>query len=260
MTLIKSISGIRGTIGGTPGDNLTPPDIIKFVSAYAVWLKKNTGKEKNKVVMGRDARLSGIMCANLVSATLVSLGDDVIDIGMATTPTTEIAVTAEHADGGIILTASHNPLQWNALKLLNSNGEFLSAADGAELLKIVESDDFKYSDVKELGTISSNSYGEYHINQVLNLKLVDKKAIADANLSIVVDAVNSIGGVVIPQLLKALGVNNVTCLNCTPDGQFAHTPEPIPENLTEISAKMKECKADLGIVVDPDVDRLALVC
>lgn len=260
MTLIKSISGIRGTVGGKPGDNLTPLDVVKFVSAYATWLKKGIGKEKAKIVLGRDARVSGEMYANLVSATLSGLGHDVVNIGLATTPTTEIAVTAEKADGGIILTASHNPKQWNALKLLNNRGEFLSAADGAQVLELAEKENFTYAEVEDLGCITEKDYTSYHINEVLGLNLVDKDAIAKANLSVVVDAVNSVGGVVIPQLLKALGVKDIVELNCEPNGKFQHNPEPIPENLTEISAKMKECKADLGIVVDPDVDRLALIC
>ena len=259
MTLIKSISGIRGTVGGRPGDNLTPLDIVKFVSSYATWLKTGAGKKKARIVLGRDARISGDMYAKLVSATLVGLGHDVINIGMATTPTTEIAVTAEKADGGIILTASHNPKQWNALKLLNSNGEFLSAADGAQVLEMAAKEDFEYAEVDELGEITEKDYTRYHIDEVLDLKLVNREAIAKANLKIVVDAVNSIGGVVIPALLKALGVKEVIELNCEPSGYFAHNPEPIPENLTQIAARMKECQADLGIVVDPDVDRLALI-
>lgn len=259
MTLIKSISGIRGTVGGCPGDNLTPLDIVKFVSAYATWLKRGAGKEKARIVMGRDARLSGDMYAKLVSATLVGLGHDVVNIGMATTPTTEIAVTAEKADGGIILTASHNPKQWNALKLLNNRGEFLSAQDGAQVLEMAEKEDFQYAEVDDLGKIIEKDYTRYHINQVLDLKLVNKEAIQNAGLKVVVDAVNSIGGIVIPELLRALGVKEVIELNCEPTGKFNHNPEPIPENLTQIAAKMKECKADLGIVVDPDVDRLALI-
>ncbi|WP_068688370.1 phosphoglucosamine mutase [Culturomica massiliensis] len=259
MTLIKSISGIRGTVGGYPGDNLTPLDIVKFVSAYATWLKKGAGKEKARIVMGRDARISGEMYAKLVSATLIGLGHDVVNIGLATTPTTEIAVTGEKADGGIILTASHNPKQWNALKLLNGRGEFLTAADGAQVLELAEKENFEYADVDHLGQITEKDYTDYHIEQVLGLKLVNKEAIAKANLKVVVDAVNSVGGVVIPRLLRALGVKEIVELNCEPTGRFKHNPEPIPENLTEISAKMKECGADLGIVVDPDVDRLALI-
>ncbi len=259
MTLIKSISGIRGTVGGCPGDNLTPLDVVKFVSAYATWLKKKVGKEKTRIVLGRDARISGDMYAKLVSATLSGLGHDVIDIGLSTTPTTEIAVVAERADGGIILTASHNPKQWNALKLLDNRGEFLSDKDGKQVLAIVEKEEFKYAEVDDLGDIVEKDYTQYHINKVLNLKLVNEEAIAKANLRVVVDAVNSVGGVVIPRLLKALGVNSVIELNCEPTGHFAHNPEPIPENLTQIVEKMKECQANIGIVVDPDVDRLALI-
>lgn len=259
MTLIKSISGIRGTVGGRPGDNLTPLDIVKFVSAYATWLKKGAGKEKARIVLGRDARISGDMYAKLVSATLSGLGHDVINIGLATTPTTEVAVTAEKADGGIILTASHNPKQWNALKLLNNKGEFLTAADGALVLEMAEKEDFCYAEVDDLGIVTEKDYTQYHIDHVLGLKLVNKDFIAKANLKVVVDAVNSVGGVVIPQLLRALGVKDIIELNCEPTGKFNHNPEPIPENLTQIAAKMKESKADLGIVVDPDVDRLALI-
>ena len=260
MTLIKSISGIRGTVGGYPGDNLTPLDIVKFVSAYATWLKTGAGKKRAKIVLGRDARVSGDMYAKLVAATLTGLGHDVVNIGLATTPTTEIAVTAEKADGGIILTASHNPKQWNALKLLNSRGEFLSAADGEQVLKLAAKEEFEYAEVDELGTVVEKDYTPYHIDQVLALKLVNRDAIAQADLKVVVDAVNSVGGVVIPALLRALGVKEIIELNCEPTGHFAHNPEPIPENLTQIAAKMKESRADLGIVVDPDVDRLALVC
>ena len=259
MTLIKSISGIRGTVGGCPGDNLTPLDIVKFVSAYATWLKTGAGKKKAKIVLGRDARVSGDMYAKLVAATLTGLGHDVVNIGLATTPTTEIAVTAEKADGGIILTASHNPKQWNALKLLNSRGEFLSAADGEQVLKLAAKEEFEYAEVDELGTVVEKDYTPYHIDQVLALKLVNRDAIAQADLKVVVDAVNSVGGVVIPALLRALGVKEIIELNCEPTGHFAHNPEPIPENLTQIAAKMKESRADLGIVVDPDVDRLALI-
>lgn len=260
MTLIKSISGIRGTVGGYPGDNLTPLDIVKFVSAYASWLKEEKKKAKAKVVLGRDARLSGEMYAKLVEATLCGLGHDVVNIGLATTPTTEIAVVAEKADGGIILTASHNPKQWNALKLLNDKGEFLSAADGARVLEIAQQESFEYADIDNLGVITCKDYTDYHIQHVLDLKLVNREAIAKAGLKVVVDAVNSVGGIVIPALLRALGVKEIVELNCEPTGRFNHNPEPIPENLTQISEKMKECGADVGIVVDPDVDRLALVC
>lgn len=259
MTLIKSISGIRGTVGGRPGDNLTPLDIVKFVSAYATWLKQGAAKEKAKIVLGRDARVSGDMYAKLVAATLTGLGHDVVNIGLATTPTTEMAVTAEKADGGIILTASHNPKQWNALKLLNNQGEFLSAADGEQVLKLAEQEEFDYAEVDDLGHVIEKDYTQYHIDQVLALKLVNRDAIAQANLKVVVDAVNSVGGVVIPALLKALGIKEIVELNCEPTGKFAHNPEPIPENLTQIASTMKEVGADLGIVVDPDVDRLALI-
>lgn len=260
MTLIKSISGIRGTVGGAPGDNLTPLDVVKFVSAYATWLKGKREKVKVKVVLGRDARVSGEMYAKLVESTLCALGHDVVNIGLATTPTTELAVVAEKADGGIILTASHNPKQWNALKLLNDRGEFLSAEDGNQLLEIAREESFDYADVDNLGTVVSRDYTDYHIQHVLSLKLVNREAIAKAGLKVVVDAVNSVGGIVIPALLKALGVKDIIELNCEPTGHFYHNPEPIPENLTQISEKMRECKADIGIVVDPDVDRLALVC
>lgn len=259
MTLIKSISGIRGTVGGHPGDNLTPLDIVKFVSAYATWLKQGLGKPKARIVLGRDARISGNMYAKLVSATLIGLGHDVIHIGLATTPTTEIAVTAEQADGGIILTASHNPKQWNALKLLNNRGEFLSDKDGKQVLALAEKEDFLYAEVDDLGQVIEKDYTQHHIDSVLKLPLVRREAIAKANLRVVVDAVNSVGGIAIPRLLKALGVEDIIELNCEPSGQFAHNPEPIPENLTQISAKMKEADAHLGIVVDPDVDRLALI-
>ncbi len=259
MTLIKSISGIRGTVGGHPGDNLTPLDIVKFVSAYATWLKQGLGKPKARIVLGRDARISGDMYAKLISATLIGLGHDVIHIGLATTPTTEIAVTAEQADGGIILTASHNPKQWNALKLLNNRGEFLSDKDGKQVLALAEKEDFLYAEVDDLGQVIEKDYTQHHIDSVLKLPLVRREAIAKANLRVVVDAVNSVGGIAIPRLLKALGVEDIIELNCEPSGQFAHNPEPIPENLTQISAKMKEAGAHLGIVVDPDVDRLALI-
>ena len=259
MTLIKSISGIRGTVGGKPGDNLTPLDIVKFVSAYATWLKCVVGKEKTRIVLGRDARISGEMYAKLVSATLVGLGHDVVDIGMATTPTTEIAVVAEQADGGIILTASHNPKQWNALKLLNARGEFLSALDGAQVLELASKEMFEYAEVEQLGHVEEKDYTNCHIEQVLALPLVNREAIAKAGLKVVVDAVNSVGGIAIPMLLQALGVQDVVELNCEPTGKFAHNPEPIPEHLTQIAAKVRECGADMGIVVDPDVDRLALI-
>ena len=260
MTLIKSISGIRGTIGGTPGEALTPVDIVKFAAAYSIWLTKRSEKKQLKVIVGRDARISGKMVDNLISGTLMSCGIDVINIGLATTPTVEMAVTIEHADGGIILTASHNPKQWNALKLLNEKGEFLSATDGAELLTIAERGDFNFVDVDNLGKLSyNNTYTDKHIEAILKLPTVDVDAIYRANFKVVVDAVNSVGGIAIPQLLRALGVQVVE-LYCEPNGQFPHNPEPLPEHLTEISKLVVAEDADLGIVVDPDVDRLALVC
>ena len=260
MTLIKSISGIRGTIGGQPGDNLTPIDLAKFTSAYAQWLKESSGDKRLTVVVGRDARLSGEMAASIVEGTLCGCGIDVINIGLATTPTVEVAVTGRRADGGIILTASHNPKQWNALKLLNARGEFLNDAEGKRVLAIAASDGYTFPDVDRIGhVLDRTSYDKTHIDRVLALKLVDRDAIRAARFKVVVDAVNSVGGVVIPALLRELGVEVVE-LNCAPDGHFAHNPEPIPANLTEISARVPAEKADLGIVVDPDVDRLALVC
>ena len=260
MTLIKSISGIRGTIGGTIGENLTPVDAVKFAAAYGSWIK-NRNNGKVKVVIGRDARISGEMISSLVSSTLVGLGIDVIDLGLSTTPTVEVAVPMENAQGGIILTASHNPKQWNALKLLNEKGEFISGQDGKEVLAAAESDQFQFAEVDDLGTITKNdSYLKKHIDAILDLDLVDKEAISNANISVVVDAVNSTGGVFVPAMLKALGVDQITELYCEPTGHFPHNPEPLPEHLTDLSDKIKETGADLGITVDPDVDRLALVC
>ena len=265
MTLIKSISGIRGTIGGKVGDNLTPLDTVKFASAYGTWLKSqqpatNSQHHKLKVVVGRDARISGPMVHNLVVNTLVGLGIDVIDLGLSTTPTVEIAVPMEHADGGIILTASHNPKQWNALKLLNHKGEFLSAADGEKILDIAEAEDFDFSDVDSLGEITTNdAYMDIHIDEVLNLPLVNVELVKAAKFKVVVDAVNSSGGIVIPNLLQQMGVE-VVKLYCEPNGHFPHNPEPLKEHLTDISNLVVAEKADLGIVVDPDVDRLAFVC
>lgn len=260
MTLIKSISGIRGTIGGAPSEGLSPVDIVKFTAAYATFIKSNSPVGSNVIVVGRDARISGEMVSGIVVATLTAMGFDVVNIGLASTPTTEIAVTGEKADGGIIITASHNPTQWNALKLLNHRGEFLNDAEGKQVLKIAEDDAFSFAEVYGLGREYANdTYNRRHIEQVLALDLVDRDAIAKANFTVAVDAVNSVGGIVIPQLLKALGVENVIELNCEANGRFAHTPEPIPENLTQISDLMKQGKADVGIVVDPDVDRLALV-
>lgn len=260
MTLIKSISGIRGTIGGKSGDSLTPLDVVKFTAAYGSWLKNTNTEKPLRVVIGRDARLSGKMVSDLVSATLVGLGFDVIDLGLSTTPTVEIAVPLENALGGIILTASHNPIQWNALKLLNSKGEFISGADGEALLAIAENDSAEYADVKSLGKIETNdTYLQKHIEMILALPLVNKEAIAKANFKICVDAVNSSGGIAVPMLLEALGVNEIKKINCEPTGIFAHNPEPLPENLREISGELRKGSYDLGIVVDPDVDRLAFI-
>ena len=260
MTLIKSISGIRGTIGGKTADNLTPIDAVKFASAYGAFIKnRNPNKEKITVVVGRDARISGKMISSLVANTLVGLGINVVDLGLSTTPTVEIAVPLEKADGGIILTASHNPKQWNALKLLNEKGEFLNGAEGEQILALAESEDFEFADVDDLGTYTKdNSYLEKHIQEVLNLELVDVDAIKKAKFKVVVDGVNSTGGIFIPALLEKLGVECIE-LYCTPNGQFPHNPEPLKEHLTDISELVVKEKADLGIVVDPDVDRLALV-
>ncbi|MEJ1221798.1 phosphoglucosamine mutase [Sediminicola sp. 1XM1-17] len=259
MTLIKSISGIRGTIGGKPGTNLTPIDAVKFAAAYGIWLKEYSKKDKLTVVIGRDARLSGEMIQNIVVSTLVGLGIDVIDLNLSTTPTVEIAVPLEKADGGIILTASHNPKQWNALKLLNEKGEFLDAQQGAKILEIAEKEDFDFSEVDDLGSITRNdAYIDIHIDEVLNLPLVDKEVIKAAKFKVVVDGVNSTGGIAIPQLLKELGVE-VVKLYCEPTGHFPHNPEPLKEHLGDICALVVKEKADFGIVVDPDVDRLAFI-
>ena len=261
MTLIKSISGIRGTIGGTPEEGLNPLAIVKFVAAYATFIRKNTKITTNKIVVGRDARISGPMVKQVVLGTLTGMGFDVVDIDWATTPTTELAVTMEGACGGIILTASHNPKQWNALKLLNEKGEFLNAAEGAEVLALAEKEDFQFADVDHLGkVITDTSYIQKHIDAVLKLDLVDVDAIRAANFKVAVDCVNSVGGIAIPALLKALGVEQIVELNCEPTGHFAHNPEPLPENLTAISELIKKERADVGFVVDPDVDRLAIVC
>lgn len=260
MSLIKSISGIRGTIGGREGEGLSPVDVVKFTAAYAAFIRKSTSLDTNKIVVGRDARISGPMVSDIVCATLASMGFDVVNIGPASTPTTEIAVVEEQACGGIIITASHNPKQWNALKLLNENGEFLNDAQGKEVLAIAESGRLEFSGVDDLGHIYiNNTYDDKHIRRVLSLPVVDVAAIRKANFTVAVDAVNSVGGVVIPKLLKALGVKNIIELNCEATGHFAHTPEPIPENLTDISELMRTSKADVGFVVDPDVDRLAIV-
>jgi len=260
MTLIKSISGIRGTIGGAPGDGLSPLDVVKFTAAYGQWVKKRSGKANPTVVVGRDARISGPMVSNIVLGTLQGVGINVVNIGLATTPTTEIAVTEEKADGGLILTASHNPKQWNALKLLNEKGEFLTAADGEEVLKTAADESFTFVEVDDLGQVTeNNTYNQKHIDHVLKLEYVDIEEIRKANFKIAIDCVNSVGGIVIPQLLKALGVTDIIELYTTPNGQFPHNPEPLPEHLTEISSLIKTKKADLGFVVDPDVDRLAIV-
>jgi len=260
MTLIKSISGIRGTIGGKVGDNLTPVDAVKFASAYGTFLKNNTSKEKLTVVIGRDARISGPMIHNLVVNTLIGLGINVIDLGLSTTPTVEVAVPLEKADGGIILTASHNPKQWNALKLLNAKGEFLSGEEGAKILEIADAEAFDFSDVDSLGEITVNdAYMDIHIDEVLNLPLVDVEAVKAAKFKVVVDGVNSSGGIIIPKLLELMGVE-VVKLYCEPNGHFPHNPEPLKEHLTDISELVVKEKADLGVVVDPDVDRLAFIC
>ncbi|MFI2743463.1 phosphoglucosamine mutase [Zhouia sp. PK063] len=259
MTLIKSISGIRGTIGGKVSENLTPLDAVKFAAAYGTWIKKQATKEKVTVVIGRDARLSGEMIQNLVQFTLVGLGIDVIDLGLSTTPTVEIAVPLEKADGGIILTASHNPKQWNALKLLNHKGEFLSGADGAEILKLAENDDYSFAAVDDIGEVTKNdAYIDIHIDEVLELSLVDADKIKAANFKVVVDAVNSTGGIAIPKLLKELGVQVIE-MYCKPTGHFPHNPEPLKEHLSEICERVVAEGADFGIVVDPDVDRLAFI-
>lgn len=259
MTLIKSISGIRGTIGGRPGDNLTPIDTVKFAAAYGIWLKDYSKKDSLKVVIGRDARISGEMIQNLVVSTLVGLGIDVIDLDLSTTPTVEIAVPEEKADGGIILTASHNPKQWNALKLLNEKGEFLDAAQGAKILEIAEKEQFDFAEVDDLGSITKNdAYIDIHIDEVLNLSLVDADTIRKAKFKVVVDGVNSTGGIAIPKLLETLGVE-VVKLYCDPTGHFPHNPEPLKEHLGDICKLVVQEKADFGIVVDPDVDRLAFI-
>ena len=259
MTLIKSISGIRGTIGGNVGDSFTPIDIVKFTSAYAKFISLQDNESK-KIVIGRDARLSGFFVSNIVSGTLIGCGFDVVDIGLSTTPTVEVAVEKENAAGGIILTASHNPKQWNALKLLNNKGEFISSEDGQQILSIAENDDYSFSEIDTIGNYTYNdSHNQKHIDDVLNLDLVNVDLIKSKKFRVVLDAVNSTGGMLIPQLLEKLGVECVE-LYCDPNGNFPHNPEPLPENLTEISRKVVDEKANLGIVVDPDVDRLALIC
>jgi len=261
MTLIKSISGIRGTIGGKPGNNLTPIDIVESTAAYGTWLKSKYNVHKLKVVIGRDARISGEMVEKLCIGTLISLGIDVVNLGLSTTPTVEIAVPKENAQGGIILTASHNPKQWNALKLLNDKGEFISENDGEELLELIKHQDFSFSEVDNLGTtIEKDNYLDEHIQDIINLDTVDLEAIEKAKINIVVDAVNSSGGIAVPKLLRALKCNNVTNIYCEPNGDFPHNPEPLPENISELSKTVISEKAHIGIVVDPDVDRLAFVC
>ena len=259
MTLIKSISGIRGTIGGKPGEGLSPLDVVKFTASYATWAKQSAGKEKLKIVVGRDARISGEMVSSIVVSTLIGMGCDVVNIGLATTPTTEIAVTSESADGEIILTASHNPKQWNALKLLNSKGEFLNAVEGNTILEIAESEDFNFSEVENLGQVSEKDYTDIHVQHVFGLDLVDVEAIKTANFTVAIDAVNSVGGIAMPALFKALGIKNIVEINCEATGHFAHTPEPLPENLVETAEIIRTSKVDVGFVVDPDVDRLAII-
>ena len=259
MALVKSISGIRGTIGGRVAEGLSPVDVVRFVAAYATQRKAMLPDNKT-IVVGRDARLSGEMVDQLVCGTLVGMGYDVINIGLATTPTTELAVTGLKAAGGIILTASHNPKQWNALKLLNEKGEFLNDVEGKEVLAIAEAEDFNFAEVDDLGKITRRDYLEDHVRDVMALELVDKAAIEAKNYTVAIDCVNSVGGLAIPAILKALGVKNIIELNCEPTGHFAHNPEPLPQNLTEISDLMREGTADVGFVVDPDVDRLAIIC
>lgn len=259
MSLVKSISGIRGTIGGRVGDGLNPVDIVRFTAAYATQ-RRAAMPDNQTIVVGRDARISGEMVYQLVSGTLMGMGYDVVNIGLASTPTTELAVIGEKAAGGIILTASHNPKQWNALKLLNEKGEFLNDEEGKGVLAIAEAEDFCFAEVDQLGHISQKDYLPYHIQNVLGLKLVDKQAIEAKNFTVAIDCVNSVGGIAIPAILRALGVKNIIELNCTPNGQFPHNPEPLPQHLTEISDLLRSGKADVGFVVDPDVDRLAIVC
>jgi phosphomannomutase len=261
MPLIKSISGIRGTIGGKPGEGLTPLDIVKFASAYGTWLSHRHENKQLMIIVGRDARRSGSMVNNLVVNTLRSLGINVTDIGLATTPTVELAVTATGSQGGIIITASHNPAEWNALKLLNEKGEFLSSGDGTEVLEIAETEEFKYAPVDGSGSfVRDNSWGQFHLDQVLGLDYTDVTSIKSADFTVAIDCVNSVGGIILPALLKALGVNKIVEINTVPDGNFSHNPEPLPQNLIQISDLVKEKKADVGFAVDPDVDRLAIIC
>ncbi len=261
MSLIKSISGIRGTIGGRPGEGLSPIDVVKFTSSFATFLQRQQPGKRLRLAVGRDARLSGAMVDRLVVGTLQGMGIDVLETGLSTTPTTEMAVIDHHCDGGIIITASHNPKHWNALKLLNARGEFISDKEGKEVLRLAESDEVCFAEVDDLGQVEENlNTIDEHIERVLKLKLVDREAIRKAGFRVAVDAVNSTGGIAIPRLLRALGVDQVVELNCEPTGHFAHNPEPIPQNLTQISDCVRDNHCDLGIVVDPDVDRLALVC
>src|SRR5690554_5112494 len=260
MTLIKSISGIRGTIGGTSGENLTPLDIVRFTAAYAAFIKESSGEACPRIVVGRDARISGDMVHRVLTGTLLGMGCNVTDIGMATTPTTEIAVVKEEAQGGIIITASHNPKQWNALKLLNSDGEFLDAEEGERILSLADRDDFLFSPVDQLGKITQKQYLHEHIQSILALDLVDTQAIKAANFRVAIDCVNSVGGIAIPELLYALGVKKIFKLHCAPHGDFSHNPEPLPQHLTELSSLTRTSKADVGFAVDPDVDRLAIYC
>ena len=261
MTLIKSISGIRGTIGGHVGEGLNPLDIVKFTAAYATLIRKTTTKNSNKIVVGRDARISGEMVKNVVCGTLMGMGFDVLNIGLASTPTTELAVTMSGACGGIILTASHNPKQWNALKLLNEHGEFLNAAEGNEVLRIAAAEEFEFADIDHIGKYTEdNTYNQKHIDSVLALKLVDVEAIRNAHFRVAIDCVNSVGGIVLPELLKQLGIEHVEKLYCEPTGDFQHNPEPLEKNLGDIMGLMRQGKNDVAFVVDPDVDRLAIIC
>lgn len=261
MTLIRSISGIRGTIGGAPGESLTPLDTVRYTAAFGTFIRQRCGKQRPRMVLGRDARISGPMVRDLVTGTLMGLGFEVIDLGLATTPTVEMAVAGEQADGGIILTASHNPIQWNALKLINERGEFISATDGAEVLRLAEADAYAFVPVEQLGSVKTvTGWTRKHIDAILDLDLVDVEAIRKAQFRVVVDAVNSVGGEAVPALLTALGVLDVVEIHCTPDGIFPHNPEPLPENLKDLCGAVQKHKAHLGIAVDPDVDRLALVC
>ncbi len=259
MALIKSISGIRGTIGGSPGEGLTPPDVVRFAAGYAAWAMQVSKNKRLKIVVGRDARISGEMVSSLVITTLTAMGCDVVNAGLATTPTVEIAVVEENADGGIVITASHNPKQWNALKLLDANGEFLDAEEGAKVLELADSGNFTFAEVDDLGTVTEKDFTDIHVQKIAGLQLVDKAAIEAAGFSVAVDAVNSVGGIAMPALLKALGIRNIVEINCEPTGHFAHTPEPVPENLTETMEIIKKSKVDVGFVVDPDVDRLAII-